>query len=52
MHLVDLIVQALYGLLEIPRYESTDKKTYVLRAIIVIALLLLILTPFLILFAF
>ena len=47
MYLFELLAQALYGLLEISSSESIDKKTYILRALLVVALLLLIFTPFL-----
>ncbi len=52
MQLFELIAQAIYGLSEVPPHENGDKKMYFLRALLVAALLLLILAPFLYFFLF
>lgn len=52
MHLFELLAQAIYGLPEIVSDKKADKKTYILRALLVVTLFLLILAPFLYFFLF
>ncbi len=52
MHLFELIAQAISGLSEVTPDEKTNNRTYLLRILLVVGLLVLILAPFVFFFEF